>query len=101
VVIGERDELLGRGVTALGVSWLDEPARVGEAVEVQVRYRAPATPAEVVRVEAGEIELALQQPVAAITPGQSLVMFRGEKLIGGGFIEAALPARQPLPVMRR
>jgi tRNA-specific 2-thiouridylase len=55
--------------------------------------------AEVVRVDADEVELALQEPVAAITPGQSAVLYAGEQLIGGGFIEVATGQRLSLPVL--
>ena len=87
VVIGTRDELMGRGVIAREVNWLGPAPAVGEQVEVQVRHRAPAVPAEIVRLESDEVELALDQPVAAITPGQSLVMYAGDRVLGGGVIE--------------
>jgi tRNA-specific 2-thiouridylase len=99
VVIGPRNELLGRGVIAHEVNWLvDVPPAVGDHVQVQVRHRAAAAPAEVVRLGGGEIELALDQPVTAITPGQSLVMFDGERVVGGGLIAASRAARSSLPV---
>jgi tRNA-specific 2-thiouridylase len=97
VVIGPRAELLGRGVIAAEVNWLvDTPPVVGAHISVQVRHRAPAAPAEIVRLDAGEIELALDEPVAAITPGQSLVMFDGDRVLGGGLIASSRPS---LPVL--
>ncbi|HKG92346.1 MAG TPA: tRNA 2-thiouridine(34) synthase MnmA [Gemmatimonadaceae bacterium] len=100
VVIGTRDELLGRGLVAREVSWLvDSPPGVGASVLVQVRHRAAAAPAEIVRLEGDEIELALDEPVAAITPGQSAVLYDGERVLGGGIIERAHAARAGLPVL--
>ena len=100
VVIGPRTELLGRGVVARDVNWLvDAPPAVGAHVQVQVRHRAPAAPAEIVRLDDGEIELALDEPVAAITPGQSLVLFDGDRVLGGGLIAASRAARPTLPVL--
>jgi tRNA-specific 2-thiouridylase len=100
VVIGPREELLGRGVIAREVNWLvDDPPGVGAHVQVQVRHRAAPAPAEIVRVESDEIELALDEPVAAITPGQSLVIYEGERVLGGGFIEAAGSSRASLPIL--
>jgi tRNA-specific 2-thiouridylase len=100
VVIGPRDALLGRGVVARGVNWVvDEPPAVGARVSAQVRHRAPAAPAELVRREGGEIELALDGAVAAITPGQSLVIYDGARVLGGGFIERAPGQRTALPVL--
>jgi tRNA-specific 2-thiouridylase len=100
VVIGPREALLGHGVIAQGVNWLvDEPPLVGARVSVQVRHRAPAARAEVVRLERGEIELALDDGVVAIAPGQSLVIYDGARVLGGGFIERTPGQRAPLPVL--
>lgn len=100
VVIGPREALLGRGVVAREINWLvDEPPALGDRVSVQVRHRAPPAPAEIVRRESGEVELALDEPVAAITPGQSLVMYDGDRVLGGGFIERAQGQRTALPVL--
>jgi tRNA-specific 2-thiouridylase len=87
VVIGPREELLGRGVVARAVNWLVDAPAVGARVGIQVRHRATPAIAEIVRLDGGEIELALDEPVSAITPGQSLVMYDGERVLGGGLIE--------------
>src|SRR5688572_4417556 len=100
VIIGPREALLGRGVIAQGVNWLvDEPPLVGARVSVQVRHRAPAARAELVRRDGDEIELALDEPVAAITPGQSVVVYEGDRVLGGGLIERGLGVRGQLPVL--
>ncbi|HJU88591.1 MAG TPA: tRNA 2-thiouridine(34) synthase MnmA [Gemmatimonadaceae bacterium] len=98
VVIGPREALLGRGVVARDINWLvDAVPSVGARVDVQVRHRAEPARAELIRVEPDEIELAFDEPVAAITPGQSLVLYEGEQLIGGGLIERS--RRGSLPVL--
>jgi tRNA-specific 2-thiouridylase len=103
VVIGPREELLGRGVIARGVTWLVQPEpEVGACIGVRVRHRAKIVPAEIVRIDGGEVEVALDEPVSAIAPGQSLVMYDGEKVLGGGFIEASKsvrPRRMALPLL--
>ena len=98
VVMGPREELLGNGLIAREVNWLVDAPTVGSHIEVQVRHHAPAASAEVVRLDGDEIELALDEPVSAITPGQSAVFYDGERVLGGGFIESA--ARMALPVLR-
>jgi tRNA-specific 2-thiouridylase len=93
VVIGPRDELLGSGIVAREMNWLvAEAPEVGAAVEVQVRHHAAPARAEIVRIEGDEIELALDEPVSAISPGQSLVIYSGERVLGGGVIEAGRAA---------
>jgi len=88
VVVGPRDELLGRGVVAREVNWLSDPPSEGAVVQVRVRHRAPLVPGELLRVDGDEIEIALDQPVVAITPGQSLAVYDSTgRLLGGAFIE--------------
>jgi tRNA-specific 2-thiouridylase len=96
VVIGPREELLGRGVIARSVNWLIDAPAVGSRVSIQIRHRAAAASAEIVRVDGGEIELALDEPVAAITPGQSLVLYDGDRVLGGGLIERGMRASLPI-----
>ena len=99
VVLGPRAALLGRGLVAREMNWLASPApRVGDRVEVQIRHRSAAAPAEIIRVDGDEVELALEEPVSAIAPGQSLVVYAGERVLGGGIIERQAGARMPLPI---
>ncbi|MBL0937974.1 MAG: tRNA 2-thiouridine(34) synthase MnmA [Gemmatimonadaceae bacterium] len=93
VVIGPREALLGRGLEARDINWLADAPKVGDAVQVQVRNRAKPSPATVVRLDADAIELALEEPVQAISPGQSLVIYDGDVVLGGGVIERGMRER--------
>ena len=95
VVIGPRSELLGKGVVARELNWLVAPPVVGTDVEVQIRHRARPARGTLVRVDADEVEIALDDAVSAITPGQSLVLYDGAVVMGGGVIERS---RRELPV---
>ena len=96
VVIGPHEELAGRGVVAREVNWLVPPLQAGDELEVQIRHRARPVRGTLVRSEADEIEIALADGASAITPGQSLVFYRGDVVLGGGVIEAA---RRELPIL--
>ena len=89
VVIGTRQALLGRSVVATEINWLDTPAALGDSVLAQVRHRAPAVPATVVSSSGSRLELAFSEPVSAISPGQSLVLYRESQVLGGGIIDRA------------
>ena len=100
VVIGTREELLGSGVIAREVNWLADEPVAGDMVTVRVRHRAQLARGELIRNHGGEIEIALDEPVSAITPGQSIVLYDGERVLGGGFIEAAATSRRTtLPIL--
>lgn len=99
VVIGPREALLGRGLIADELNWLVDPVDMGGRVEVQIRHHAPPVVAEVLRVSGTRIEVALDEPVAAITPGQSVVLYDGDRVLGGGVIsQPTHGTRAPLPL---
>src|SRR5437868_9069440 len=87
VVVGEAEELLSHEFTAAGVNWvaLDEPTEPVRA-EVRVRYRHDAAPANVTPLEGGRVRVRFDEPQRAVTPGQATVFYRGEEVLGGGWI---------------
>ena len=91
VVIGPRSALLGRGLEARELNWLTDPPAIGAPIQVQVRNRSRPAAATIVRHDADGIEIALEEPIQAISPGQSLVLYDGEVVLGGGVIERGMP----------
>jgi tRNA-specific 2-thiouridylase len=98
VVIGPRQALLGKTVFASELNWLGDPPVSGDCVLAQIRHRSAATPATIVAVSDGRLELAFGEAVSAISPGQSLVLYSGARVIGGGIIDRAPRAPRALPV---
>jgi tRNA-uridine 2-sulfurtransferase len=60
--------------------------------QVQVRYRGTPLPARIVATETGARVL-FEKPVQAVVPGQFAVFYQGERVLGGGLIRKAAPAR--------
>jgi tRNA-uridine 2-sulfurtransferase len=88
VVIGPGDDLFGSAVTLADVNWLTDPLPPGEGVRVQCRHRAQAVPGIVEEVTDLHVRLRLAEPVRAITPGQSGVLYdASDRLLGGGVID--------------
>jgi tRNA-uridine 2-sulfurtransferase len=88
IVIGTHDELHRDVVSVAELNWLTHAPTPGATVLVQLRYRAPAVSA-VVRSNGDRLTLRLDVPQAAVTPGQSAVIFDGDHVLGGGRIESA------------
>ena len=87
VVVGRGAELFGHAVSLEEVNWLVEPLGPGDPVWVQSRYRARAVPGTIAAQSDGRIALRLAEPVRAIAPGQSGVLYDAdERLLGGGVI---------------
>ncbi len=97
VVVGPRDALARSSVAASQVNWLAPVPAVGRAVEVQVRHRGAHVPATILRADADGIDVALGERVHGVAPGQSLVLYDGDVVLGGGIITRA--GRGALPVL--
>jgi tRNA-specific 2-thiouridylase len=87
VVVGSQEELLREEFMAAGTNWIafDEPNAPVRA-EVRVRYRHEAAPATITAKEGGRAHIVFDEPQRAITPGQATVFYRGDEVVGGGWI---------------
>lgn len=88
VVVGTHDELFSDEVVVAGLNWQTEPPPPHAGVLVQLRYGAPVVEA-IVDSLTHELVLHLRTPQAAVTPGQSAVIFDGDRVLGGGQISRA------------
>lgn len=84
----EEDAVHSRFVSAERMVWHEPPVEKGANVLAQVRYRQKAVSAILNEItpDADSIRLTFDDPVFSVTPGQSLVLYREEKVIGGGII---------------
>jgi len=55
-------------------------------LEVRVRYRHTAAPATLTPLEDNRVRVQFDEPQRAITPGQATVFYRGDEVVGGGWI---------------
>jgi tRNA-specific 2-thiouridylase len=90
VVVGRAADLLAPACRVEAVSWVaGHPPEAGP-LGVQVRYRSPAVPGFLEEEAAGGWLVRFAAPVAAVTPGQAAVFYRGDEVLGGGAIRAAV-----------
>jgi tRNA-specific 2-thiouridylase len=87
VTVGSSEELLQTEFTAAGVNWIafDQPQEPVRA-EVRVRYRHTAAAARITPLENARTHIIFDVPQRAITPGQATVFYRGDEVVGGGWI---------------
>ena len=87
VTVGAANELLSSEFIAAGVNWIafDDPSEPVRA-EVRVRYRHTAAAATITPLPDQRARVIFDEPQRAITPGQATVFYRGDEVIGGGWI---------------
>jgi tRNA-specific 2-thiouridylase len=87
VVVGEEPELKETSFVAAGVNWIafDSPAGPVRA-EVRIRYRHAEAPATIIPIGNNRVQVDFDEPQRAITPGQATVFYRGDEVVGGGWI---------------
>ncbi len=87
VVVGSLEELGQQVVWASRASYLAGVAPGGPAeVSAKIRYKSTQAPATLVP-HGDWAELRFHQPQRAVTPGQAVVFYQGEEVLGGGIIE--------------
>ena len=88
VVLCRNEELFSKALTANGINLiacdrLDTHTRL----LAKARYHHAAAPATVVQIDEKRLSVEFDEPVRAISPGQSVVMYDGDLVIGGGIID--------------
>ena len=88
VEVGPRAALEQRALTASAVNWVAGPPPAGEIrAQVQIRSRHPAASAAVRPIGADRMAVEFDDPQTAVTPGQAAVVFQGDEVLGGGWID--------------
>jgi tRNA-specific 2-thiouridylase len=87
VVVGSRAALERTTLTASDVNWIAEPPRTPRRVAAQIRHRHQPAPAEVCAAESHQAVVVFDTPQLAVTPGQAVVFYDGEVVVGGGWID--------------
>jgi tRNA-specific 2-thiouridylase len=91
VVIGDPEELLASRLMASRVNWLIEPPKRAISCAAKIRYRHNAADALVTPTDDGGVHVSFNEPQSAVTPGQAVVFYEGNRVLGGGWIEEAIP----------
>jgi len=87
VVIGERAELGRHELTASGTNWLVDPPAAPRRCLAQIRYNSTAAPATMGVLDGGRLRVCFDEPRQGVAPGQAVVCYDGDRVLGGGWIE--------------
>ena len=88
VWVGGEADLLGRDLVARELSWVGAPPRGPLACGAKVRSRSPEAEALVIPLADGRAKVAFAEPQRALAPGQAVVFYREDEVLGGGWIDS-------------
>ncbi len=87
VVVGPEKCLYKRILAASKTNWISgRPLKSPLPVLAQIRYKHTAQEAVVIPKDSGKVQVEFKRPQRAVTPGQSVVFYDGDVLLGGGTI---------------
>jgi len=89
VVVGPKASLERTALVASGVNWIVEAPEGPRRVTAQIRHRHQPSPATVRPAGEGRAEVVFDAPQVAVTPGQAVVFYDEDLVVGGGWIDEA------------
>ncbi len=84
VILGEKDSLKSKSLTAKSINMIYD--KMPETAEAKIRSASPAVPCAITSSSDEEFSISFYDEQLAITPGQSVVLYDGDYVIGGGVI---------------
>jgi tRNA-specific 2-thiouridylase len=87
VVVGPKAALERTRLTASGVNWIAQEPAGPRRIAAQIRHRHQAAPATVRALGDARAEVEFDAPQLAISPGQAVVFYDGDAVVGGGWID--------------
>ncbi len=91
VILGREKELYSHNVTTRPLSWItNNPPTEPITITAKIRYKSKEAEATIFP-KGDSATILFPQPQRAVTPGQAIVFYRGNELLGGGIIESSQP----------
>ncbi|WP_145022138.1 tRNA 2-thiouridine(34) synthase MnmA [Geobacter argillaceus] len=88
VTVGFEEELYSDLLTAGSVNWQQPPPAAEFAATCKIRYRQEPVPCTVRVLDNDRVQVDFPEPVKSVTPGQSVVFYDNDTVLGGGLIES-------------
>ena len=87
VVLGTHEELARDTLTASAMNWLVDVPEGSLRCEVQIRYNSDSVPATVEPLPENRLRVHFDTPCYGVAPGQAVVCFEENRVLGGGWID--------------
>ena len=86
VVIGEKSDLARNDLTANRLNWLGAPPAPGQRYHAQIRYQHTAAACEIELPGDDQMRVQFTDPQFGVAPGQAVVIYEQDRVLGGGWI---------------
>ncbi len=96
VTLGKKEDLARWELTAGQTNWLIEPPGSCFRCSAKIRYNSPDRPATALILDDGQLRVKFDEPQFGVAPGQAVVLYDRQRVLGGGWIESTV-ARNVVP----
>ncbi|MEM8679617.1 MAG: tRNA 2-thiouridine(34) synthase MnmA [Planctomycetota bacterium] len=86
VVVGLKPALARDSLTASRANWFDRP-EAPRRCQAQIRYNSRGVPGQLSPIDADRFRFEFDEPCYGVAPGQAVVCYDGERVLGGGWID--------------
>lgn len=93
ITVGEKADLMAEGCTANQTNWLCDESDMPHdwrSCRIKIRYNSPSTQGSVRITGEDALEVRFDESVEAVTPGQAVVAYDGDTVLGGGWIDQVI-----------
>jgi tRNA-specific 2-thiouridylase len=91
IIVGSKQEVYGDELIATNLNWITmESPKQPLELKAKIRYRHREADAVIIPISKREAHVKFKQPQMAITPGQAIVFYHKDTVVGGGTVEQTL-----------
>jgi tRNA-specific 2-thiouridylase len=83
--------LFARTLVCEQIHWITSPPTPGTPLMARIRHRQPLQACQVTNNDTGTVRVTFESPQRAVTPGQSIVFYSGQRCLGGAIIASRVP----------
>ncbi len=85
LIVGQDEDLFQKELVATNLNWINKPKT--NNISARIRHGHPIEPCQITHINDEEVRVIFKKPQRAITPGQSVVFYYKEEVLGGGIIK--------------
>ena len=89
LVVGNKQDLLSSDCRVVDINWIGKVPEKPQELHIRVRYRSKEVAATVIPHDHNSATVRFKEPQSAVTPGQGAVFYRGDEVLGGGWISGS------------